>query len=74
VSQTSWRKSSYSNDEGTSCVEVAWQKSSHSNDEGSSCVEVAWGSRQVLVRDSKHPAGPMLTIPAVAWRQLLATR
>jgi len=24
----------------------------------------------VLVRDSKNPAGPMLTVPAIAWQQL----
>jgi hypothetical protein len=72
VPQTSWRKSSYSNDVGTSCVEVAWQKSSYSNGAGSSCVEVAWQSPQVLVRDSKNAAGPMLSITTAAWQELLA--
>jgi hypothetical protein len=27
----------------------------------------------VLVRDSKNPAGPMLTVPTTAWRRLLAS-
>ncbi|WP_078966439.1 DUF397 domain-containing protein [Streptomyces sp. WM6378] len=42
-----WRKSSYSNAEGGSCVEVAegaWRRSSYSNAEGGDCVEVADGS------------------------------
>ncbi|RCH64366.1 DUF397 domain-containing protein [Streptomyces sp. SDr-06] len=42
-----WRKSSYSNAEGGSCVEVAegaWRKSSYSNADGGSCVEVAAGA------------------------------
>jgi hypothetical protein len=81
VAQTAWRKSSYSNDEGTSCVEVAWRKSTYSNDEGTDCVEVAWSSPRpqstsdgVLVRDSKNLAGRVLTVPATAWHRLLATR
>jgi hypothetical protein len=73
VSQASWRKSSYSNGEGSSCVEVAWQKSSYSNDEGTSCVEVACQGHQVLVRDSKNPTGPILTITPTAWRELVVT-
>jgi hypothetical protein len=52
--------------------QTSWRKSSYSNGEGSSCVEVAWGSHQVLVRDSKNPSGPMLTVPAVAWSQLIS--
>src|SRR5688500_11940560 len=77
VSQTSWRKSSYSGGEGTSCVEVAWRKSSHSGGSGSSCVEVAWSHRPpstsegVLVRDSKNTGGSMLTVPAAAWHRLV---
>ncbi|MFL6122554.1 DUF397 domain-containing protein [Actinophytocola sp.] len=80
MTQTAWRKSSHSGSEGTNCVEVAWRKSSHSGDEGTNCVEVAWSNHQppstsegVLVRDSKNPDGPMLSIPTTAWR-LLTTR
>ncbi|GGY09905.1 DUF397 domain-containing protein [Streptomyces hiroshimensis] len=38
-----WFKSSYSDDDGSNCVEVAlpWQKSSYSDGDGSECVEVA---------------------------------
>ncbi|MEU3461529.1 DUF397 domain-containing protein [Streptomyces sp. NPDC006733] len=41
--QLTWFKSSYSNDDGGNCIEVAldWRKSSHSNSEGGECVEVA---------------------------------
>ncbi|MFJ9036048.1 DUF397 domain-containing protein [Streptomyces sp. NPDC102406] len=42
-----WRKSSYSSDQGGSCVEcaplgpLAWRTSSYSGDQGGSCVECA---------------------------------
>jgi hypothetical protein len=39
---TVWRKSSFSDQAGSDCVEVAWRKSSFSDGGGSSCVEVAW--------------------------------
>jgi len=55
-----------------------WRKSSYSNDVGTSCVEVAWPSHLppsmndgVLVRDSKNPGGPILTLPTAAWVELL---
>ena len=38
-----WRKSSYSDNGGTGCVEVSaipWRKSSYSDNGGGSCVEV----------------------------------
>ncbi|WP_307855478.1 DUF397 domain-containing protein [Kibdelosporangium banguiense] len=63
MSQTSWRKSSRSNGVGTDCVEVAWPSRPPS-----------LSADGVLVRDSKNPAGPTLTIPVAAWRGLLATR
>ena len=37
-----WVKSSYSDNEGGECVEVAWHRSSHSDAEGNNCVEVGW--------------------------------
>jgi len=51
-----WRKSSYSNDTGGECVEVAvsWRKSSYSNDTGGECVEVAETPSAVLVRDTQN--------------------
>ncbi|GAA3243061.1 DUF397 domain-containing protein [Actinocorallia longicatena] len=36
-----WRKSTYSQPDGSNCVEVGWRKSSYSNPEGE-CVEVGW--------------------------------
>ncbi|GHI06070.1 toxin [Streptomyces cellostaticus] len=68
-----WFKSSYSDNEGGDCVEVAldWFKSSYSNSEGGNCVEVAL-SAAVHVRDSKTPAGPELRIASSAWAEFLA--
>ncbi|MEU5751715.1 DUF397 domain-containing protein [Streptomyces sp. NPDC047829] len=65
-----WRKSSYSGDQGGECVEcaplgpLAWRKSSYSGDQGGNCLEVAALPRHatVAVRDSKTPAGPVLTL------------
>lgn len=66
-----WRKSSYSNGEGASCVEVSdrlWRKSSYSNGDGAECVEVADCPHGLLpVRDSKNPDGPALTFGSAAW-------
>ncbi|WP_209643389.1 DUF397 domain-containing protein [Kibdelosporangium banguiense] len=53
--------------------QTSWRKSSYSGTSGSDCVEVAWRSPQVLVRDSKNPAGPTLTLAYTAWRELLTT-
>ncbi|WP_285608537.1 DUF397 domain-containing protein [Actinokineospora globicatena] len=61
MARTSWRKSTYSGGSGTSCVEVAWSEPRPASD-------------GVFVRDSKNPAGPMLTLPASAWRGLLSSR
>ncbi|MEO3852927.1 DUF397 domain-containing protein [Streptomyces sp. B8F3] len=68
-----WFKSSYSNDEGGECVEVAiaWRKSSYSNSEGGECVEVAPVPGAVHVRDSKDPHGPHLCFTPEAWSAFL---
>ncbi|MGW1780406.1 DUF397 domain-containing protein [Streptomyces sp. NPDC002143] len=70
--ENTWRKSSYSSDQGGNCVEcapigaLAWRKSSHSGDQGGDCVEIAETPATVAVRDSKNPAGPVLVLqPAV---------
>jgi hypothetical protein len=67
--RSEWFKSSYSNDQGGACVEVAisWAKSSYSGTEGGNCVEVAACPSAVHVRDSKDKAGPTLTFSPEAW-------
>ncbi|MFF3497810.1 DUF397 domain-containing protein [Streptomyces sp. NPDC003247] len=72
--ESKWRKSGYSSDQGGNCVEcapiglLAWRKSSYSGDQGGQCVEVAETSAAtVAVRDSKTPAGPMLTLRPAAF-------
>ncbi|MFF3904997.1 DUF397 domain-containing protein [Streptomyces sp. NPDC001848] len=69
-----WRKSSYSSDQGGECVQcaplgpLAWRKSSHSSDQGGDCVEIAEAPcTTVAVRDSKTPAGPVLTLAPAAF-------
>ncbi|MER7988571.1 DUF397 domain-containing protein [Streptomyces noursei] len=53
-----------------------WLKSSYSNqDGGGACIE--WAPKharhtgEVLVRDSKTPAGPHLTLSVDAWAELV---
>lgn len=49
--------------------EPRWRKASRSTDTGGNCVEVADNlPGQVLVRDSKDPAGPALAFGPRAWR------
>lgn len=69
-----WFKSSYSNDEGGDCVEVAlsWHKSSYSNTGGGACVEVAACPDTVHVRDSKDRSGPQLAFTPAAWADFTA--
>nr|WP_239065293.1 DUF397 domain-containing protein [Streptomyces sp. S4.7] len=64
-----WFKSSYSDDEGSNCVEVAlaWHKSTYSDREDASCVEVAACPAAVHVRDSKVTDSPELAVAAPAW-------
>ncbi|MGP3946765.1 MULTISPECIES: DUF397 domain-containing protein [Streptomyces] len=64
-----WIKSSYSTDDGPSCVEVAWTKSSYSSNEGPSCVEVATTLTRgtIHIRDSKNPNGPRLAVTPASW-------
>ncbi|MBV9011530.1 MAG: DUF397 domain-containing protein [Pseudonocardiales bacterium] len=66
-----WQKSSYSCFNGD-CVEVGWRTSSYSAFHGN-CVQVAPTPGRVLVRDSKDPEGPALTVPTPAWRSFLRT-
>lgn len=45
----------------------AWRKSSRSGGTGAQCVEAAANQTRVAIRDSKHPDGPRLAVPARAW-------
>jgi hypothetical protein len=72
VEVATWREASYGNGRAECvAVGVAWRKASHSNSSGS-CVEVGKAATAVLVRDTTNRSGATLTIPAPAWRALLA--
>lgn len=58
LSRVTWRKSSYSNGSGGSCVEIA--------DIGPR--NGAPGTRMVAVRDSKDRSGPVLGFTHGQWR------
>lgn len=50
-----------------------WRKSSRSSGEGDvECVELADVDSLTGVRDSKNPAGPVLTFPRAGWFSFLA--
>jgi hypothetical protein len=75
LSTARWRKSTRSTT-GGNCVEIAaapviWRKSSRSNT-GGNCVEVADAETTISVRDSKDPAGPVLTVSPGAWTAFTA--
>ncbi|MGH4016761.1 MAG: DUF397 domain-containing protein [Pseudonocardiaceae bacterium] len=52
---------------------AGWCKSSRSNGESdqSNCVEVAELADRIALRDSKDPAGPVLSFPPHEWRVFL---
>ncbi|NUP21884.1 MAG: DUF397 domain-containing protein [Streptomyces sp.] len=53
----------------------AWFKSSYSGANATECLEAAFIPSGVLIRDSKRPAPPHLTVSARAWADFLtATR
>jgi hypothetical protein len=60
LSRATWRKSSYSNGTGGSCVEIAV------------FTPTAGNEHAIAVRDSKDPDGPALTVTARQWRELTA--
>ncbi|WP_030668820.1 DUF397 domain-containing protein [Streptomyces sp. NRRL B-1347] len=66
-----WVKSSHSTADGPDCVEVAWRKSSYSTADEPDCVEVAATVETVLIRDSKNPDGPRLTVTPAAWADFI---
>ncbi|MET9362286.1 DUF397 domain-containing protein [Streptomyces sp. NPDC006632] len=64
-----WFKSSYSDDSGGQCIEVAavWRKSSSRSSSGGDRVEVATCCEAVHVRDSKVTHGPALAVGPGVW-------
>ncbi|WP_267717018.1 DUF397 domain-containing protein [Streptomyces sp. CoH17] len=49
-----------------------WRKSSYSGNTGGDCVEVGETSPgAVPIRDSKNPAGPVVTVGAHAWQSFV---
>lgn len=73
-SAVQWRKSTRSTAQGGNCVEVGavpWQKSSHSSGQGGECVEVAELSGKIAIRDSKNPAGAVLTFDSAVFGAFL---
>lgn len=73
IDHVTWRKSSYSGNNGGDCVEVGvWRKSSYSGANGGDCVEVTRAHEAVVaVRDSKDPDGPRLAFTPAAWQTFL---
>ena len=66
-----WRRSSLC--DTSACVEIAFRKSSHS--QTANCVEAGVCScqeRDILVRDSKDPDGPVLRFTAAEWQAFIA--
>ncbi|MET7969133.1 DUF397 domain-containing protein [Micromonospora sp. NPDC005305] len=54
-------------------TDARWRKSTRSGSNGGACVEVADNLPGVVgVRDSKDPAGPVLTFTPQIWRAFVA--
>jgi Domain of unknown function (DUF397) len=52
---------------------AVWRKSSYSSGNGGNCVEIAGNvPGAVVVRDSKDPNGPVLTLTPGQWRTFAA--
>jgi hypothetical protein len=51
--------------------ELTWRKASRSGTTGGNCVEVAMLPCRVMIRDSKDPRGPIITVNASDWRSFL---
>jgi Domain of unknown function (DUF397) len=51
-----------------------WRKSSYSGNGGADCVEVGHGPGPgcILIRDTKHRDGPVLSFSAAEWRAFVA--
>ncbi|WP_405950812.1 DUF397 domain-containing protein [Streptomyces prunicolor] len=52
--------------------DLAWFKSSYSSSEGGNCLEVAAHPAAIHIRDSKVPAGDILTVSPSTWTEFLS--
>jgi hypothetical protein len=52
-------------------ISQSWRKSSYSGNGGGNCVEVGQSADAMLVRDTKHRDGSVLTFSSAAWRTLV---
>ncbi|MFC8091136.1 DUF397 domain-containing protein [Streptomyces sp. NPDC057301] len=51
---------------------IQWRKSSYSGDEGGQCIEIAATPHTTIaIRDSKNPAGPIVTLDPAAFNSFL---
>ncbi|MGW1616691.1 DUF397 domain-containing protein [Streptomyces sp. NPDC002285] len=51
---------------------IQWRKSSYSGDQGGQCVEIAATPHTTIaIRDSKNPAGPIVTLDPAAFNAFL---
>lgn len=48
---------------------IAWRK--HTDSFGAECVEVGAAAADMLIRDSKDPAGPVIVLTAGGWPSFL---
>lgn len=62
-----WTQSSFCS--GGQCVQVAYRRATTCG--SGTCVEVAQVDASVLVRDSKHPDGPVLRFSIEEWEAFL---
>jgi Domain of unknown function (DUF397) len=56
---------------GVDGIGLTWRKASASGNGGSNCVEVAFSEEAVLVRNSRHSTGPMLSFTTREWAAFL---
>ncbi|MFI5857184.1 DUF397 domain-containing protein [Streptomyces parvulus] len=55
--------------------DLIWFTSSYSDSSNpSDCVEVAIAAAAIHIRDSKHPAGPRLTVAPATWAAFVHRR
>ncbi|MBV8994707.1 MAG: DUF397 domain-containing protein [Pseudonocardiales bacterium] len=53
-------------------ADFVWRKARRS-DGANNCVEIAQSRDAAMIRDSKAPAGPIISVPAVVWRAFTAS-